>query len=325
MWELELDRHRLAWKAAKWVGISGPSGCGKTQLLTQLVTGHNARLVCEGENLHALPARQRGIGWAAQGGLVWPAQTVARQVETLAQQHQNSDWQDLASELGVTPLLGRDTQVLSGGERQRVALLCALICARRLLVLDEPVSALDDAACAQVLHAARVYCRRCHIPALLVSHRQRDFESVCDSVYLWECGEQVTIESAHRRFTLQQPQRAAAFWPLDSPASATQGEVLVQGVALEAGTLPPYCQRVVIPAHEVSVARQAPGPSSIANTLEGTIKALSTISANSVLVEIQWREQTLYALITPSAQQRLKLTLGDRVFAQFKAHAISPA
>ncbi|MCP8899822.1 ATP-binding cassette domain-containing protein [Gilvimarinus xylanilyticus] len=325
MWQLEFDRHRLDWQTTEWVGISGPSGCGKTQLLTHLVTGHNARLGCEGENLHALHPRQRGIGWAAQGGLVWPAQSVAQQVNQLAQIHQKQDWQSLANELGVTPLLGRDTQVLSGGERQRVALLCALICARRLLVLDEPVSALDDGATAQVLQAARTYCRHHHIPALLVSHRQRDFDSVCDSVYLWECGEQVSIESAHRRFTIQQPQQAAALWPLDLPVSAADGEVLVQGVALEAGALPPHCHRVVIPAHEVSVARQAPGPSSIANTLEGTVKSLSTIAANSVLVEIQWREQTLYALITPSAQQRLTLTLGDRVFAQFKAHAISAA
>ena len=63
MWQLEFNRHRLDWQTTEWVGISGPSGCGKTQLLTHLVTGHNARLLCEEENPQAISVSLPRADW----------------------------------------------------------------------------------------------------------------------------------------------------------------------------------------------------------------------------------------------------------------------
>lgn len=159
MWELSLKDHQFRWPDTAWVGISGPSGCGKTRLLTHLACHSGGQLRRQGQNLLQRRPALRGIGWATQGAALWPAQRVGQQVRALAARHQRRDWPQLAEALKLTPLLDKSTALLSGGERQRVALLCALLCAKNLLLLDEPVSALDQDAAADVLTAVREAAR----------------------------------------------------------------------------------------------------------------------------------------------------------------------
>ncbi|WP_020210772.1 ATP-binding cassette domain-containing protein [Gilvimarinus chinensis] len=322
MWQLNLAPHQLSWDEGQWLGISGPSGCGKTQLLTQLATGHQAHLLRSEDNLITRPPKRRGIGWAAQGGLLWPAQQIERQLQSLAELHR-VEWRPLADALGVRELLTRESHVLSGGERQRVALLSAMICAKDLLILDEPVSALDEHSALAVLHIARQWARERQLSALLVSHRQRDFEACCDKVYHWQSRRTMPLAMAHSTYVTEHPHLAAALWELD--AAPSDGKVRSGRLTLETGPLPHHTRRIRIDAHDVSVARQPPGPSSIANTLQGTLGEITTVSDHSLLLSIYCDTQTLYSLVTPNAVQSLTLTTGITVYAQFKAHAVQPA
>ncbi|MDO3383349.1 ATP-binding cassette domain-containing protein [Gilvimarinus algae] len=321
MWHLEARGHKCQWAEGEWLAISGPSGCGKTQLLTELAAGKTGQFGIRGTDLFALAPAARGLGWAAQGALLWPAQTVASQINALQKKHGAERTEKLCEELGVTPLLARHTETLSGGERQRVALLSALISAHRLVLLDEPVSALDEAAARQVLRVARRYCAERGLSAILVSHQWRDIEASCDRVYLWQSRELLELATAHQRQVQQAPSEAAALWPIEQRA----GHLKVRGQALDTGPLPAHTRRIRIDAHDVSLARQRPVLSSIGNTLEVEIIDIEALDHHSVIITLNWNDLPLYALVTPRAVKSLELTRGLTVFAQFKAHSVKAA
>ncbi|BFM22024.1 ATP-binding cassette domain-containing protein [Gilvimarinus japonicus] len=324
MWQLELDGQQWRWPQGQWLGISGPSGCGKTQLLTHMACGTKGLLQRGAQtNLLTLPSHKRGLGWAAQSAALWPNQRVHTMLNALAALHQANHWQRDAHELGITPLLQQYTDTLSGGERQRVALLAAVICAKNLLLLDEPVSALDANAAHHVLNAIRHITAQRELSAILVSHQWQDLAATCHWVYHWQSNSFSTLADAHRAHVLNHPSNACALWPLDGPS--LNGQVLVNGQPLDCGPLAPNTLRVRIDAHEVSIAHQQPGPSSIANTLSVTVTGLSHISDTSLIATLDWHGYQLYALITPKAATTLGLAKGLCVYAQFKAHAVNSA
>ena len=324
MWQLKLNGHHWQWPAGEWLGISGPSGCGKTQLLTAIACGQRGLLQSPQQtNLFDYPAHQRGLGWAVQGAPLWPNQTVHTMLASLATRHNFHDWQECARELRITPLLPQYTNTLSGGERQRVALLSAFICAKHLLLLDEPVSALDTNAAREALNCLRRWARERQLAAIIVSHQWHDLASSCDWLYQWQNQTLCAISEAHKHHVQKQPDNAYALWSLDQPPG--NGQVWVNGQTLECGPLPGTTQRIRIDAHEVSIAREPPTPSSIANTLAVTINALHPVSEASIIATLDWYDSELYALITPRAVQTLALAPGQKVYAQFKAHGIRPS
>ncbi|WP_041521629.1 ATP-binding cassette domain-containing protein [Gilvimarinus agarilyticus] len=324
MWQLKLNDHHWQWPAGQWLGISGPSGCGKTQLLTATACGRQGLLQCsQSPNLLSYPTHKRGLGWAVQGAPLWPNQTVHTMLATLAAQHGFDDWQAYARELHITPLQAQYTDTLSGGERQRVALLSAFMCAKHLLLLDEPVSALDANAAREALNCLRCWAHERQLAAIIVSHQWHDLASTCDWLYQWQSQTLCPISEAHKHHVLEQPDNAYALWPLDQPPG--DGQVLVRGHSLECGPLPEATYRLRIDAHEVSIAREPPTPSSIANTLAVTINALNPVSDTSIIATLDWHGNELYALITPRAVQALALAAGQKAYAQFKAHGIRGA
>lgn len=324
MWQLKLNDHHWQWPAGQWLGISGPSGCGKTQLLTAIACGRQGLLQCsQNANLLSYPAHKRGLGWAVQGAPLWPNQTVHTMLATLAAQHGFNHWQSYARELHITPLLAQYTDTLSGGERQRVALLSAFICAKHLLLLDEPVSALDANAAREALNCLRRWARERQLAAIIVSHQWHDLASTCDWLYQWQNQTLSPMATAHKTHVLAQPSNAYALWPLEH--EPRHGQAHIAGHTLECGPLPATTSRIRIDAHEVSIARERPAPSSIANTLAVTIRDLDRISDSSLIATLDWHGHELYALITPKAAKALGLAKGQSVFAQFKAHAVNSA
>ena len=170
---------------APLLGVRGPSGTGKTTLLRALLGLEPAigRLVVDGVVLQdgprGQPAWTRGLGWVPQDATLFPHQTVA----------QNLGWAgaapaavaELAVSLGLDGLLDRLPRRLSGGERQRVALGRALLARPRLLLLDEPFSALDP------VWRDRVTALLAGTRALVVSHVAADLAGLgCE---VWEMGE----------------------------------------------------------------------------------------------------------------------------------------
>jgi molybdate transport system ATP-binding protein len=136
----------------------GPSGAGKTTILeclAGLCTPGSGQIRLDGHTLFSshqninLPSRQRGIGYLFQNYALFPHMTVednvrfGLQAQRISPSKQKVVYQDLMDSFGVGHLLKRYPSQLSGGEQQRVALVRALVVNPRLLLLDEPFSALD--------------------------------------------------------------------------------------------------------------------------------------------------------------------------------------
>ena len=155
-----LESVTLAIPANTYAVLMGPTGCGKTTLL-EIICGlrqpTSGRVVLDGVDVTDLEPRERGIGYVPQDLALFPGLTVREQIgfapklRGVPVSELNQQVNRLAGQFGIAPLLDRLPDMLSGGEKQRVALARALAARPRLLLLDEPLSALDESMRAEAV------------------------------------------------------------------------------------------------------------------------------------------------------------------------------
>ena len=175
--------------------LFGPSGAGKTTLL-RMISGlarphagtiqlGNRTLFSSSERV-CLPAGRRGIGFVTQQPALFPHLPVEGNLRFglrgISPREQDRRTEEVVELLAIAPLRERLPAMLSGGERQRVALARALAPGPRLLLLDEPFSALDAAGKAEVWDRLGAYLRQREIAALLVTHDPGEVWSRADTV-----------------------------------------------------------------------------------------------------------------------------------------------
>ncbi len=202
--ELQLGAFRLAIDVELQpgcVGIFGPSGVGKTTLL-ELITGlrrpHAGRIELEGDalsdtqNRKWIPPYLRGIGYVPQDLALFPHLDVRQNILYGARhshsQNAEPSVDSLIAILELAPLLDRRIAGLSGGERQRVALARALAARPRLVLLDEPLTGLDQDRKDNVLAYLRLLRERWAVPILYVSHQPDEMAGLCDEVLVLRQG-----------------------------------------------------------------------------------------------------------------------------------------
>lgn len=179
--------------------IVGPSGCGKTTLL-RLIAGFEApdrgRIVLDGQLLAnggtAVPAHRRGIGVVAQDGALFPHLTIADNIGFGMDRHADRRSErivELAYIVGLDKaILKRRPHELSGGQQQRVALARAMAMKPRLMLLDEPFSALDTALRASMRKAVAELLEAAGITTILVTHDQAEALSFASQVAVMRDG-----------------------------------------------------------------------------------------------------------------------------------------
>ncbi len=185
--------------------LAGPNGSGKTTLLRVLAGAHpvsEGEIVVGGEVLFSarrgvdLPCERRGVGYVPQGFGLFPhlsaLDNVAFGLSTgarrLSRRQRRARALQLLAELGCAELADRDTRQLSGGETQRVALARALAVGPRLLLLDEPLSALDAVARRSVRAFLAERVRAAGVPAVVVTHDVRDAAALGASICVLQRG-----------------------------------------------------------------------------------------------------------------------------------------
>ena len=309
------------------LALAGPSGAGKTTLLRALaglVRPARGRIAVGDEvwfdHEHGidLAPERRSVGFVFQDYALFPHLSVEQNVAYGAR----AGVPALLERFGIAELARARPGDLSGGERQRVALARALAREPRLLLLDEPMAALDAHTRAQVRGELRLLLRDLGLPTLLVTHDFEDAAALASRVAVLVRGRLVQEGS---------PEELVAA-PADAFVAALTGGNLVPGVAgpsangltevtLESGGVVYSTDAgsgrvgVAIACWDVTVAREAP-PDSALNHLRAPIASLVRLGNRTRV-----RVGPLTAEVTAASAERLALAEGEPVVASFKATA----
>jgi thiamine transport system ATP-binding protein len=216
---LAVDGVSLALGAGEVVAVLGASGCGKSSLL-RAVAGLEplaaGRVLWEGEDVSGVPAHRRGFVMMFQDGQLFPHLNVAGNVGyglwRLPRREREARVAELLELVGLPGYQRRPVSELSGGQAQRVALARSLAPRPRLLLLDEPLSALDRRLRRQLVGAIGEIVRSTGTPALYVTHDQDEAFALADRVGVMDAGRLLQVDS---------PQAL-----LDDPASPEVAEFL---------------------------------------------------------------------------------------------------
>jgi len=183
--------------AGEVLAVLGPSGCGKSTLLRAIAglePPAHGRILLDDRDLAGTPTHKRGFALMFQDGQLFEHQSVARNVGYPLRIRRRSRSDVAARVAGLLDLVGltgydaRPPATLSGGERQRVALARALAVEPRLLLLDEPLSALDATLREHLAGELREILTRAGTTALMVTHDHEEAFTVADRMALMRAG-----------------------------------------------------------------------------------------------------------------------------------------
>lgn len=335
-------RHRFAARGV--TAIFGPSGSGKSTLLRCIaglepgVTGQ-IRMGAQdwlGPQTRT-PPEARGLGYVFQDARLFPHLTVAgnlRFADRRARHLTGPDLAEVVALLDLAPLLRRWPSSLSGGERQRAAIGRALLSRPRLLLMDEPLAALDDTRKAEILTHLERMRDVLGLPILYVSHSIDEVARLADHIVLLNRG-RITAAGPVDQL-LSDPALVPSLGPRLAGAVLTAqvvarhgdgltelatsaGRLFVPQLAAAAGT--PV--RLRIPAQDIILARNHPGVISALNVLPAIVTRLQDAGADGVSVGLLSGRDRLLARLTHRSALALALEPGVEVFAITKSVAIA--
>ena len=325
--------------------LFGPSGCGKTTIL-RCIAGLEKNvqgrvclhdLVWQDEHVWVPPYR-REIGYVFQEASLFPHLTVMENLEyglKRSKNQQGIDVDGLIDLLGIAALLKRKPHALSGGERQRVGIARALAVKPRLLLMDEPLAALDSQRKQEILPYLDKLHRELAIPVLYVTHSPDEVARLAHHIVVLDQGSVVAsgdlVETLSR---IDLPIKLGD--NLGAVIEATVGEIdsqwhLIrcdfsggeiwtrnQGLALHQKI------RLRVLARDVSIATERPVATSIQNSLQGSVVSFADDEHSGyALVRILVGTDHFIARVTQRALHELSIQLGQTIWVQVKSVAIA--
>lgn len=333
--------------------LFGPSGSGKTsvvQMVAGLTRPDSGRILLDGQALFDdgadggrrvdLPMEKRRIGYVFQEGRLFPHLTVRDNLtygeKLVPAVERRIGFDTVIDLLGIGDLLDRRPARLSGGEKQRVAVGRALLTSPRLLLMDEPLAALDANRKQEVLPFIASLPREVDIPILYVTHSMDEILRLADLLVLMDRGRSAAVGGVEellnrgdlraltgvRESSAVLPGRLHEHIPqfglsrLDTPA----GPLIVEHLDLAPGS----GVRVRILSRDVSLAAERPIGLSVQNVFRGTVTGMNRTEEGHVEVEID-AGAPLLSRITRKAAAELGLGPGRSVYALVKAVSIARA
>lgn len=317
------------------IAVVGENGAGKTTLLRALLgltPRAHAVLRLGDTDVTALPPHKRQVAWVPQDGALFPHLTAeantayglrARRVPRAEARREARAWLD---RLGVGHLAHRKPAQLSGGQAQRVALARALAARPRLLLLDEPLAALDQTTRARVRHTLRAHLAGFGGVCLIVTHDPVEAVSLADRVLVLADGR--TLQDAPPSEVTRHPRSpwvarmlGRNAWP--GTASADGLALVGGGRLVVAEALPEGAEALAIIAPEaVSVHRRRPDGSP-RNVWPGTVREITAVGSRLRVLVASAEAPDLVAEITPDAAAELGIVDGAEVWTSVKATEVT--
>ncbi len=332
---------------ARVTAIFGPSGAGKTTLLDAIAGLREiaaGEIELGGKTLFSstrkinLPPQRRNVGYVPQEGALFPHLSVRRNILFGSERNsQFSDAKTMSMEhvlevLEISHLLRRSVTELSGGEAQRVALARAILSHPQLLLLDEPLAALDVGLKEKILpYLARVRDEFA-IPMIYVTHNVTEVLTLADWVLVIRSGvliaqgpprETLTSSRAVRAIPGEELENVFAVEFLDSDKAAGRSRVrLSSGTEIFVPYLPASTRRTFqlrVRADDILIGTKRPEGLSAGNILPGVVRAMEIID-DQALVRVAAGE-FFCVRVTAGAVRRLGLEVGSAVFLIMKTRS----
>ncbi|WP_246840491.1 molybdenum ABC transporter ATP-binding protein [Lacimicrobium sp. SS2-24] len=326
-------------------GILGPSGSGKTTLLrciAGLEQPHDGLVMVNGQRWqdkdNVVPTHDRPLGYVFQEASLFPHLSAKGNLEFALKRATSSAasiaYDKVLEVMGIERLLGRYPTELSGGERQRVAIARALLIQPQLLLMDEPLSSLDDARKHEILPYLEDIRQSFDIPILYVSHSMEEIARLADYVVVMENGQAIAQGPLNEVFTrmdlpLAMDDQTGVVWQgeiIEHDSTWQLARIRCAGGELwirDGGDRIGDRVRVRVLAKDVSLSLGCHTDSSILNRVAVTVSQLGPDQDSAMqLVKLKAAEDYIIARLTRRSVAHLKLEPGLNLWAQIKSVAI---
>ncbi len=327
-------------------GLFGPSGSGKSTLLAilaGLASPDRGKIVLDGETLLDseagvnLPPHRRHIGLVFQDSQLFPHYSVKGNLlygcKRIPEWERRFQFDDIVELLALRPLLNAHPRRISGGEKQRVALGRSLLASPRLLLLDEPLAALDSGLKAQILPFLQRIRDELGLPMIFVSHALPEILHLTDRLALIDEGRILGFGALSEILGGREPECAKRLGPDNILAVAVESHDSGDGctlarfgnsrlaLPLRAGQAIGGIAYVSVHRGEIALSRRSVAEISIQNQVPGRIVRIENQGAG---VQV-WIDAgvPLVAEITPRSARELSLCPGDRVYCLIKTRSFS--
>ena len=322
--------------------LFGPSGAGKTTLVNAIAgilrprEGRivvDDRVLFDSANGTFVPPRARRMGIVFQDARLFPHMSVENNLRfgwrRAAVKADEAEFERILAMLDLKPLLARRPAKLSGGEKNRVALGRALLASPTLLLLDEPLAALDAARKAEILPWLERLRDEARLPMIYVTHALDEVMRLADDLILLRDGRVVAQGAA---FDLLSDLEFAAAMKTPAPGAVFPATVTAQrgdgltALAFDGGELivarlaraPGSHLRVRLRAEDIMLALEKPRAISANNVLSATVRAVEAHDAHAD-IQLAVGATKLVARITRASQQRLAIAPGMTLYAIVKS------
>jgi molybdate transport system ATP-binding protein len=325
-------------------GLFGPSGCGKSTLL-RVIAGLEKQAigrVAMGPEIwqderSLVPPHRRGVGYVFQDTRLFPHLTVRGNLEFAfrrAARFGGPGMEEVTSALELGALLGRWPSEISGGEKQRVAIARALLTAPKILLMDEPLAALDEVRKAEILPYLERLCEQSRVPILYVSHAVAEVARLAQHMVVLRDGR--VLRAGPATEVLSDPEAVPMMGSRDAGA-VIEARIVCQHadglteLVVSAGTLLlPRIEaaigdalRLRIPAQDVILSRARPEGLSALNILPVTVTEVKIGEGPGAVVQLRAGRDLLLARLTRRSVVALDLKPGASAYAVLKSVALA--
>ena len=327
--------------------IFGPSGSGKTSLL-RAVSGLDrhpeSKIMFENQvwqdQRNFVPTHQRGLAYVFQDASLFSHLTVEQNIQFALDRSSKKGAPNRISKaavceaLNISELLARSPRTLSGGEAQRVALARALCSNPRLLLMDEPLSALDLGHKSEIIPLLEKVCNQFNVPALYVSHSLEEVARLADYLVLIDAGKLVShgptqeilvtldLPYAHQPDAMSVVTGKVLGQDKEYAITVVETEIgevsLLQGTHLEVGQQ----VKIRIAARDVSITTERSSDTSILNRLPATVVELAALDEAQMVVKLEVNGSAFLSKVTRKSMHALDIKVGKNVVAQVKSCAL---